>query len=759
MVSPVAAKRGAESFKQLRLLVGNEILRNRLDILRSKADMHCDYYVAELLDEYAIRLLIEWLVCRSGSPVYAPDGKTDEQPSLQEIVLLFENLRLYPFLNTSWNDVSSELRSESKRWLDASFEPQPELIGALYEHVVNLPLTVCGGKTIDLLPDIQSDDKRRLVGQFYTPPHIVHRCYQSVADADLNYFMSSFQAWTKAAMGERMTQPGQESSRSMRLLDPSCGTGNFLIGAIRFLAQHTADKRNLSAFAQDALFGIELDGRAAMMARIAVLIELLQQAPLTINQCASISSSLSEHVIQGDTVLLTMAAEAKLDATAPWTLQPSSFDLVITNPPYVSFGSRNQPELSNTQASILRRAFPEGAEYKIRLHSIFQDIALRYCRAGGRAVLLVPDGFLTGSFYGRLRKLILSEASIAGLSELADDTIPGAVVGRWCVADYRKKSQSLPVSHMVRLYSECEYDEPIVYHAHMRSVVSPQKNRFRLVFDARDEGIIKSLDPMKRLNSRLRGHTGMRSKSGQKEIVSDKRQGSTWRRGIKSGAQVLPYRTVLDRTWLNVDATLLFSGGFDEDVVGNPKVLMRQTGDRLIAAVDLDGLFHLNNVHSFSSAKLPADPERVEVDLHFIVGVVNSNLWLYLYQNSTRERSRPLAQIDIETVEGMPIPDPAPEAEQSISILCHAIAELDAGEELNLLRVVDRLVYDLYKLDESSIEHVEEYCRRTNAKKNANYSALPSSEVAAQVVARTRSCIVCGEPACRRHFDLLASIR
>ena len=160
---------------------------------------------------------------------------------------------------------------------------------------------------------------------------------------------------------------------------------------------------------------------------------------------------------------------------------------------------------------------------------------------------------------------------------------------------------------------------------------------------------------------------------------------------------------------MKIDPKLLFSGGFDERVVENPKLMVRQTGDRIVAAYDETGLYHLNNVHSFSCQ---LSTSQSKIDLHLLLALMNSNLWHYLYRMKTREDGRALAQIDIETVETMPLPT----CEESLSMsiaslckkLCHASSENTSHEEIeNVNAEINRLIYAAYKLSHKEVDHVE----------------------------------------------------
>ena len=63
---------------------------------------------------------------------------------------------------------------------------------------------------------------------------------------------------------------------------------------------------------------------------------------------------------------------------------------------------------------------------------------------------------------------------------------------------------------------------------------------------------------------------------------------------------ILKYKVIDKGNYINIDPKLLNKGGWDYNVIHSPKILVRQTGDTLIAAVDYDGFYHLNNIHSFA---------------------------------------------------------------------------------------------------------------------------------------------------------------
>ncbi len=702
-------KKLSSIFRQLRLIATNVIVCYRSTRNSLQEDIRHADHVCELSEEYAFRALCLWLVTTSGSSVYSEAIRAD----LARVAKCLSDVLLesgaYPFANDLPGGVFAHFFEGAKSLLDGC-SASVEMIGSLYEHIHKFPLHFDAQGNFDIPTHIQEKDKRRLVGQFYTPAHIVDYCFERAVGSEKDKFIIALKSAISAGVDGLNKPDLGGTSFSPNILDPSCGTGNFLLGAIRFLRAHCSEAK--PSHLVDCLFGFELDGRAAALTRVALLVAL-----------AELLSGLSDSELKSSATQLLKKLRLNIRNTDTLYEAPDKFDdeekaednqptarfaLVITNPPYVSFGARNQPKLIESATKYFRCKYPDSAEYKIRIHSIFQDIALRYTRPGGIASLLIPDGFLTGGYYKKLRQLLLLRSRLLSFVELQADTVPGAVVGRWCLASYQR-SPAPQTDYQVDLYSHIEA-EPVSYTLPKSLLVSRDQNRFRLVFNPIDQQLCELIDRLDSLSTQFQGRTGIRALHGQSSIVGAKQHGERWRRAITSGSSVLPHVVTWNGNWLNIDPALLYKGGFDPNVIDNPKILIRQTGDSLIAAYDSDGLYHLNNVHSLSSR--PGST----LSLHCIDGLLNSRFWLYLYRLKTREQGRALAQIDIETLESMPLPQSNPALELGIGALTQLYRKVEAAANRDIQRrvelAIDKLVYDIYDLDETIVQQIERCCGR-----------------------------------------------
>jgi hypothetical protein len=78
------------------------------------------------------------------------------------------------------------------------------------------------------------------------------------------------------------------------------------------------------------------------------------------------------------------------------------------------------------------------------------------------------------------------------------------------------------------------------------------------------------------------------------------------------------------------------------------KIVMRQTGDSLIATIDEERYLCLNNMHVVV-------PVRSRPNPHYILGVLNSKLLNWYYQTLNPEAGEALAEVKKTNVANLPI--------------------------------------------------------------------------------------------------------
>ncbi len=187
---------------------------------------------------------------------------------------------------------------------------------------------------------------------------------------------------------------GYTSARDLsllRVLDPACGSGNFLAAAARrlLLSGQPSDlsTTELLAAIQRNLWGFDPDPVACFLAEMQIRTLLANHLHL--------SHVPNLHIHQGDGLAL------------PW-YEYQGIDLFLANPPYLA--------AKNTDLSGYHSARQRG---QADSYLLFMDLALQVVRPDGWLALVLPDPVLARANAARERQRFLSETTIHHLWHLA----------------------------------------------------------------------------------------------------------------------------------------------------------------------------------------------------------------------------------------------------------------------------------------------------------------------------------------------------
>ncbi|MBL8566572.1 MAG: N-6 DNA methylase [Hyphomicrobiaceae bacterium] len=244
----------------------------------------------------------------------------------------------------------------------------PDILGQVYEKFLGKVIRLAGkSAVIELKPEV-----RKAGGVYYTPSHIVDFIVRQ----------------TLAPLLEGKTPAQVSGARALRILDPSCGSGSFLIAAYQYLldwyrrqyladgaTKHSrgknakvylvkADEWRLTIMTKrqillDHIFGVDIDSQAVEVTKLSLLLKLLEDES-TDGLAAQLDMfrmrvlpDLGANIHCGNSLvasdLLTIEGYSGLDDDAlrsinmfDWEKQTKfgdiikfgGFDAVIGNPPY-----------------------------------------------------------------------------------------------------------------------------------------------------------------------------------------------------------------------------------------------------------------------------------------------------------------------------------------------------------------------------------------------------------------------------------------
>lgn len=512
----------------------------------------------------------------------------------------------------------------------------------------------------------------------------------------------------------------------VKILDPACGCGNFLLRAYDLLQTKYAAARGILAerfpdkdWSDDGihrhiithnLWGADIDALAAETAAAGLLLKR-----------PAASGDLCSNILVCDS--LRRPEQGAGGDRAFWS---SRYDYVVGNPPYLSFGLRGARRLDRDYEAYLRNAFSASAEYKLSYYVLFLERGIEMLVEGGRLGFILPDSFLLGRYYSKIRRYIMDHTAIETMVHISLPVFKNAAVGMSAITVLRRESdpagrdrQTVTVHH-VESKDDLRDNAAGCSYAQSYFAALPHQ-RFRLFSDLTVKNLIDKIDnsnePLANFSS---GHTGVRSVSKQSDIIGQECAGPTWRRGLVSGSQVERYGLTYEGHWLNIDPARLYKGGWNPAIVGGRKILIRQTGYTITACIDDNGYYHLNNLHSFVATS-------GAVTLDYLLLLLNSRLMSFYYHAVTMEYGRSMAQTDIDTLELLPIkvhPEAsarAPELVRIMTTLIRRRREGDSGAETRAAAMDDlfnQIVYKTYELSAAEISLVEAYEARLTARRS-----------------------------------------
>jgi adenine-specific DNA-methyltransferase len=263
-----------------------------------------------------------------------------------------------------------------------------------------------------------SDDHRKLLGTHYTP--------DSVVDYIVN----------------RTLRPHLESSESLtniKILDPACGSGLFLLKAFDILANYWKESfgsftpKDAQYLIGNSLFGIDIDEQAVFATRR----HLIQKTSLDPD-----SFNIDTNIVVGDALCLRplsnqmrFGEQRMLETPLGAKFSEHSFNCIIGNPPYV--------RIQNTPLDKRKRYISvyTTAAGRFDVSALFLELSEYLLKENGRIGFIVSNKILSTSGAKKLRTFLLTHFAIEEIVDLSDTKLfDAAVLPLILIATRSKKS-------------------------------------------------------------------------------------------------------------------------------------------------------------------------------------------------------------------------------------------------------------------------------------------------------------------------------
>lgn len=251
-------------------------------------------------------------------------------------------------------------------------------------------------------------EAKKKKGQFFTPRHVVEMCV-------------------------RMLNP----TRTEYVMDPSCGSGGFLLHAMDWCypaADNEQREMRKHKYAAKYLWGIDFEQRAAKTSRALMLIagdghtnifgpDVSSLDPRTWYENAS-GQLLMQGLRQSKlTAKKIPEGETLKDDDKAWEyFDELKFDLILANPPFAGeMKDRKMLVRYELAKPALKRA-GDDKQPKEERDVLFIERILKMLKPGGRAAIVLPQGKFNNSSLAFIREWILKKARLLAVVGLHPNT-------------------------------------------------------------------------------------------------------------------------------------------------------------------------------------------------------------------------------------------------------------------------------------------------------------------------------------------------
>lgn len=233
----------------------------------------------------------------------------------------------------------------------------------------------------------------------------------------------------KETVGRFLKERSHNEILNIKILDPACGSGSFLIRAYDELLNYHAYRSGKSVTELDQwerlpiliknIFGVDLDMQAVEIARLNLLLRSLAKRETL--------PSLADSIRQGNSLISGTEEELRSYFGDNWQekkpfnwdqefegiVANGGFDVVIGNPPYVRIQT-----LPRDEADYYREYY-ESAFGSFDIYILFLEQAIKLLKPGGRLGFITPGKFLKADYGRRIRQLLHQNCTVESIIDLS----------------------------------------------------------------------------------------------------------------------------------------------------------------------------------------------------------------------------------------------------------------------------------------------------------------------------------------------------
>jgi len=614
-----------------------------------------------------------------------------------------------------------------------------ELLGSIYERYLGNTLRITPKRVfIEPKPEV-----RKAGGVYYTPQYIVDYIVKNTVG--------------KLVEGKTPTEVDK-----LRILDPACGSGSFLIGAFQFLIDwylnyyrenpkqakpgtmfaltRTDQDGNLrlsfyakSLILQHNLYGVDIDQQAVEVTMMSLYLKMLEgELGIQIPKQDKLPE-LKYNIRCGNSLI-----GSDIEKTKPLTpeerqrinpfdwqdrergfgdiLKSGGFDAVIGNPPYSYM-------ISGVDQDYFSKHYV-NQDYQKDLYLLFLERYHFLLKKRGLVGAIVSNTWLQSITLRKIRRYLVNDFQWMRVLYLPEKVFSAVVdthviilqkeqptQGASFVVDVRRSGKvsqlhSLPQRLLPLNGDPINVISPARVHElvhRIRACSSPLSSVCEVYNGIKPFEVGKGTPPQTRAIA-----------ESQPFVREGRRPSKEWKPLLRGGL-IGRYVNLWDKDyWVRYGPWL--AAPRDGRIFDAPlKIMVRQTGDSIVATLVEEGFIARNNMHILL-------PRSADCDLRYVLGLMNSTMMDFAYTFMNPEKDEALAEVKKQHVENLPIKTDRAKHDRIVALVERMLdlnkrrqsGGLPKAELARLEREIadtdaqiDDLVYDLYGITDEERKIIE----------------------------------------------------
>ncbi len=365
---------------------------------------------------------------------------------------------------------------------------EPEILGRIYEKFLGskIRLTEKHQAKVEEKPEV-----RHAGGVYYTPQYIVD-------------------AIVEETVGKLVKGKKPEEISSIKILDPACGSGSFLIGAFSYLMKYHKEFYNNNKTIKkykddyyeledgeirlsikkkgdilvDNIFGVDIDREATEVAMMSLYLKLLEEGfdaeykkQAVLFMRGFILPDLTSNILCGNSLinreqLFAYDMFGDEDITPfDWHDEKSGFgnifnekggfDIVIGNPPYIRI--QEMQKWASKPVELYKQLYNAGSSKNYDIYVIFIEKALQLMSPNGVMGMILPNKFMQQEYGEKIRKQIVDGHHLLQIINFKDFQVFKGATTYTCLLFLTKSSNDN------FKYSECSDENMILNFTEIKS--------------------------------------------------------------------------------------------------------------------------------------------------------------------------------------------------------------------------------------------------------------------------------------------------